>query len=71
MTSVMVAGSTCASALTGVASPAASSVIFSGLIVIWCPSRSITLETPMKSATNAVAGRSYTSTGLPICSILP
>ena len=45
--------------------------IFSGRIVIFRPSRSITLETPTKPATNSVRGRSYTSAGDPICSIRP
>ena len=48
-----------------------SSVIFSGRTVIWRPSRSIRLETPMNPATKAVRGRSYTSSGVPICSIRP
>ncbi len=45
--------------------------IFSGRIVIFRPSRSITFDTPTKPATNSVRGRSYTSAGDPICSIRP
>src|SRR3954447_13199387 len=44
---------------------------FSGRIVKRRPSRSSTFETPTKPATNSVAGCSYTSEGVPTCSMRP
>ncbi len=69
MTSEIRPGSACVPGGSG--SPAGTRMIFSGRTVIVWPSRSIRLDTPMNPATNAVAGRSYTSTGGPVCSIRP
>src|SRR5436189_236683 len=51
--------------------PSATMRIFSGRTVKRRPSRSSMLETPTKPATNAVAGRSYTSAGVATCSVRP
>ena len=69
MTSLTRPGSVCVPGGSG--SPSATRMIFSGRTVMVWPSRSIRLDTPMNPATNGVAGRSYTSTGGPVCSIRP
>jgi hypothetical protein len=51
--------------------PASVMRIFSGRTVKRLPPLSTTFETPTNPATNAFAGRSYTSTGVPICSMRP